>query len=89
MTVGIAVANLPTPTILFKGIEQIFVQAPSTNTGIIFLGKAGVLSDYSTGAFEISSGANMNIPTNLWDQLFAIATLANQKLFVTYLRRNE
>ena len=64
--------------------ENILVQALSGNSGKIYIGDSSVAAG-STGAIELSAGANINLPSNnfAW---FVIADSANQKLQITYMQ---
>ena len=65
--------------------EAIFVQSISLNIASIFIGKTGVKSDYSVGAFELAPGTSCVLAYNLDENLKAISGKSGQKLFVTYL----
>lgn len=67
--------------------EQIFVQTPTSNTVPIYIGKTGVKSDLTTGAFEIPIGADTVLPVFNENQLRAISSAPNQKLLVTYMAK--
>ena len=83
-TVGTASAAL-TPLVLtdsVKNPEQIFVQAPSTNTGKITIGLSGVTS--GGAGIELVAGANTVLPSHNPSDWFVIADGAGQKLNIIY-----
>ena len=87
MTVGTSVLSLPTPSAAsgIKNPERIFLQALSTNSGIIFVGEADVDSTGSTGGFELPAGASFILPLRAASAYQVIATAAGQKLQVSFL----
>lgn len=87
LTVGVAEASFPSVSSGFGATqpEAIFVQAPSTNTVSVVIGKTGILSNLTNGGFEIIPGGNMTLPFNKDELLKAIASAAAQKLLITYL----
>lgn len=87
LTVGTSQVAFPSLTtgIGFTGRpERIFVQALSTNSGTIMIGKTGVASDGSAGGWQLVAGANMNLPITDLSVLYAIGSGAGQKLQITY-----
>lgn len=82
-TVGTVAAAL-TPIALgdeVKKPEQIFVQALSTNGGIITIGMVGVTN--GGPGIELIAGANMVLPSHT-AEWYVIASIAGQKLNVMY-----
>lgn len=67
--------------------ESIFVQTPSSNSCPVYIGKTGVKSDLTTGAFEIPIGADTVLPIFNENILKAIASAVGQKLLVTYMAK--
>jgi len=68
--------------------EAIFVQAYSQNSGRVVIGKTGLAADGTTGVIgELAAGANMTLPVGAISSLYARATAAGQKLFITYLEK--
>jgi hypothetical protein len=85
LTVGTVEVSFPIQTVKTSIPEKIFVQAAAANTDSIFVGKTGVQSDYSTGAFEFPPGANYEVPITKAGVLKAISSAAGQVLLITYL----
>jgi hypothetical protein len=85
LTVGTSEVAFPAPGRNVPNPEAIFVQSDDANTDKIFIGKAGVLANNTTGAFKFSAGDNGILPYNGDEFLKAISGTAGQILFVTYL----
>lgn len=80
---GTAAALTPLAiTDIVKTPEQIFVQAPSTNTGKITIGFSGV-TDGGAG-IELTAGANTVLPSHNVADWYVIASTAGQKLNIIY-----
>jgi hypothetical protein len=84
LSVGVAEVAFPAP---FENNQprQIHVQAPTTNTASVIVGKAGVLADLSQGGWEFPPGGNFILPFNAYSQLKAISSMAAQNLLVNYV----
>jgi hypothetical protein len=65
-----------------KTPEQIFVQAPSTNTGKITIGLSGVTA--GGAGIELVAGANTVLPSHNVSDWFVIADASAQKLNIIY-----
>lgn len=65
-----------------KTPEQIFVQAPSTNTGKITIGFQGVTA--GGAGIELVAGANTILPSHTGTEWYIIANSAGQVLNVIY-----
>jgi hypothetical protein len=65
-----------------KRPEQIFVQAPSTNTGKITIGLSGVTA--GGAGIELVAGANTVLPSHNVSDWFVIADASSQKLNIIY-----
>jgi hypothetical protein len=65
-----------------KNPEQIFVQAPSTNTGKITIGRSGVTA--GGAGIELVAGANTVLPSHNVSDWFVIADASAQKLNIIY-----
>lgn len=63
--------------------DNIFVQALSTNTGIITISNTASVTAGGAG-IELPAGANINLPTHNAGEWYAIASAGTQKLNVTY-----
>lgn len=68
--------------ISFTGItENIRIQADETNTGVIFIGKTGVLNDGSNSFVELEAGDELSLTYNdIINGLYAISDTASQKI---------
>lgn len=86
VTCGVAQTVFPavTSTILVKP-RKIVVQSSVTNSGFIYIGKTGVKSDLSTGAYELVPGQMIVLPGHMLAEWFHISDTAAQTLFITYL----
>jgi len=84
LAVGLAAVQFP--DLSMSGVEEIFVQAPTTNTDSVIIGASTVTSNFANGGWELAPGASFNPPINLWSSLYAISPSAAQKLLVTYLK---
>lgn len=83
-TVGGTAAAL-TPLALTDSVktpEQIFVQAPSTNTGRITIGFVGVTA--GGAGIELAAGANTVLPSHNVADWYVIASAAGQALNIIY-----
>lgn len=82
--VGTAAAALTPLAVLdaVKTPEQIFVQAPSTNTGKITIGLSGVTA--GGAGIELVAGANTVLPSHNVSDWFVIADASAQKLNIIY-----
>lgn len=83
-TVGTSAAVL-SPTVLGDAVktpEQIFVQAPSTNTGKITIGFSGVTA--GGAGIELVAGANTVLPSHTSADWYVIANSAGQTLNIVY-----
>lgn len=87
MTVNAAAqSQLPAPdTTVVPKAERVMLQAYSQNTGTIFIGKTGVATDGTTGAFELPPGSVMWILGKDYATWYAKATVIGQLLFVTFM----
>lgn len=65
-----------------KRPEQIFVQAPVTNTGTITIGFSGVTA--GGPGIELIAGTNTVLPSGNVSDWFVISTAASQKLNIIY-----
>lgn len=83
-TVGTASAALQALAITdsVKTPEQIFVQAPSTNTGRITIGFSGVTA--GGAGIELTAGANTVLPSHNVADWYVIASAAGQALNIIY-----
>jgi len=62
------------------------IQADSTNTGVIYIGKTGVLSNGTNDFARLSAGEEISIKYNDFkNPLYAISNLATQKINVGVL----
>ena len=78
-----ALTALVVPTDVIQGRpDNIFIQAPATNTGAITLGKSGVTA--GGAGIELVAGANMNLPSNDISSWFVIVASGTQKLNIVY-----
>jgi hypothetical protein len=86
MSVGVAEAVLPSPTVsIVPKTERVMLQARADNISPIYIGKTGVLSDGTTGAFELPPGAVMWLLGKDIASYFAISPSAAQLLYVTHM----
>lgn len=83
-TVGATAAALSPLAITdsVKTPEQIFVQAPSTNTGRITIGFSGVTA--GGAGIELTAGANTVLPSHNVADWYVIASGAGQLLNIIY-----
>jgi hypothetical protein len=86
VTSGLAALAFPAVTQgLIVKPSKIFVQAWSLNTGIIHIGKSTVQADGTTGGYELVAGSSLILPHTEIASWYHIASLAGQKLFITYM----
>lgn len=87
MTVGMSALPLPAPSEAsgMKNPEKIMLQALTTNTESIFVGKANVVVGGATGGHELPPGGNIILPVSNVSDYSAVAAANLQKLQVTYL----
>jgi hypothetical protein len=71
-------------TAIVQRPERIFVQADVSNTNNIYIGKTGVQTDGSTGAFVLVPGSNSMLPFSAYLDLVH-KTTGTQILYITYL----
>ena len=87
MTVNAAAQSVlltPTASIIIKA-ERVMLQAHIDNTGTIYIGKTGVATDGTTGAFQLPPGGVMWLLGKDYATWYAKATVIGQLLFVTYM----
>ncbi len=85
-TVGtseVQITQLALPSDAFAKAENVLLQALSTNTGIITVGKTGVTN--GGAGIEMVAGANISLPTHMLSEIYLIASGAGQKLNITYM----
>jgi hypothetical protein len=82
LTVGTTEVAFPAVNATVVKPENIFVQAPTTNTGNITIGYTGLSS--GGAGIQLAPGANMNLPLLDTSVLYAIASGAGQALNVSY-----
>jgi hypothetical protein len=87
MVVGTGAAALPFPSVdsEMKNPEKIMLQALTTNTESIFVGKSNVVVGGANGGHELPPGGNIILPVSNHRDYYAVAAAASQKLQVTYL----
>ena len=91
-TVGTTAASLFATGVQPRAIGTVVFTAPSSNTGVIYIGQEGVV-DHATGVgIAIAAGAQviMNFPDNMLIDLssfWADATDADEKLHITYMEK--
>lgn len=79
-------AVFPTPTAaLVKNPESIFVQAHPDNTQEIIIGPTGITHTGANGGFILPAGGSMTLPSNDWENYYAMSDSGTQLLQVTYL----
>lgn len=85
--VGTSEVPLPPPAIgdEVQNPEAIFIQAKAANVADVYIGKTGVATNDSTGAFVFSPGDNGVLPYTQDEKLFLRSTGTNQIIYVTYL----
>lgn len=66
-------------------LDNIFVQAPTTNTGKITLRNKSPVTDGGAGV-ELAPGANYNLPDKNPANWYIIASAASQKFNIVYSR---
>ena len=78
----ITVGSAAEVEIAFTGVtDTIRLKADSTNTGVIFIGKTGVLSDGSNDFVRLSAGDEITFDYNdSVNALYAISDTASQKI---------
>jgi hypothetical protein len=72
-TIGTTEVQLPAAAC----VKGVLVKALSTNTGIVYIGKTGVLA---TTGYELTAGEAVTIEVDNVNKLFAIADTADQKV---------
>lgn len=87
VTVGTSAVSMPA---IVNGDEvqnpdAVFVQTDDANLGKVYIGKTGVLTNGTTGAFIFSGGDNGILPFTKDEELKLIATIPGQKVYITYL----
>lgn len=82
LTVGTTQVAFPAVNTTVLTPENIFVQAPTTNSGNITIGYTGVTN--GGAGIQLAPGANMNLPMRTATGLFAIASGAGQLLNISY-----
>lgn len=65
--------------------EAIAIQSKDANTALVFIGKTGVQTDDSTGAFVFAPGDNGILPYTKDESLKVKSNSAGQVLYITYL----
>jgi len=84
---GLTAVPLPDPSVAsgIKNMEKILLQALTTNTESIFVGKSNVVIGGANGGHELPPGGNIILPVSNHRDYFAVSAAAAQKLQVTYL----
>ena len=87
LIVGTGATVLPDPRVSsgIKNMEKIQLQALTTNTESIFVGKSDVVIGGANGGHELPPGGNIILPVSNHRDYYAVAAAAAQKLQVTYL----
>ena len=87
LVVGTSALPLPDPSVEsgIKNMEKIMLQALTTNTESIFVGKSNVVVGGANGGHELPPGGNIILPVSNHRDYFAVAAASSQKLQVTYL----
>src|SRR3990167_3127897 len=86
MTVNAAAQSvLPTPTAsIIAKAERVMLQAHTDNAGTIYIGKTGVLTDGTTGAFQLPPGGVMWLLGKDYATWFARASVIGPTLFFNF-----
>lgn len=88
MMVGTVAAAIEQPdeTEGLKRPDKVLVQTLTSNSVSLFIKKgADVVSDGSTGGFELPPGCNIILPTSMYEEFYAIASVNGQRVQLTYL----
>lgn len=87
VTVGTSETPFPPPALgdEVQNPEAIFIQSKAANAADVYIGKTGVQTDDTTGAFVFSPGDNGILPYTIDEKLFLKASAVGQKVYITYL----
>jgi hypothetical protein len=85
--VGTSEVAMPPPAIgdEVQNPEAIFIQAKAANAVDVYIGKSGLQTDDTTGAFVFAPGDNGILPYVSDEKLFLKSTSVGQVIYITYL----